>query len=80
MALTRCDEAQTFISQLANPVTRNFVNMAFVSAVQKCYLQKSECPQGEFDMVFFVKVLGDFFSEHDVIQRTLAGEKVGARV
>jgi hypothetical protein len=29
-------------------------------------------------MLFIVTALRDFFAEHDVIARTLAGEKVGA--
>ncbi|MBV9121771.1 MAG: hypothetical protein JO112_00245 [Planctomycetes bacterium] len=76
--LIHCEEAQDFLDQLSDPITRNLVNMAYVLAVQKCCLEKSDFPQGEFDMLYFVKVLKDFFSEHQVLERTLAGEKVGA--
>jgi len=76
--LLRCEEAQHFLDQLNDPITKNFVNMAYVLVIKKCCLEKVDFPQGQFDMLFFVKLLGDFFAEHQVIEKTLAGEKVGA--
>lgn len=76
--LRNCDEAQQFIDQIPDPVTRSFVNMAFVHLVKKVHFEKRDFPQTDVDMLFLVTALADFFSEHDVLARTLAGEKVGA--
>lgn len=52
--------------------------MAFVHMVKKVHIEKRDHPQTDVDMLFLTTVLADFFSEHDVLARTLAGEKVGA--
>ncbi len=77
-ALLYCDEAVRFIEQIQDPVTRSLVNMAFVHLVKKVHLEKRDLPRCDLDMLYLVTALKDFFSEHDVIARTLEGEKVGA--
>jgi hypothetical protein len=77
-ALLYGDEASRFIDSIADPVTQNLVNMAFVRLVQQVYGKKGERPRTDLDTLFLVKTLADFFSEHDVLARTLQGEKVGA--
>lgn len=76
--LLNCDVAVRFIEQIQDPVTKNFVNMAFVHLVKQVHLQKRTAPETDLDMLFLVTSLTDFFAEHDVIARTLEGEKVGA--
>jgi hypothetical protein len=76
--LLHCDEALRFIEQIQDPVTRSLVNMAFVHLVKKVHLEKRDLPRCDLDMLFLVSALKDYFSEHDVIARTLGGEKVGA--
>jgi hypothetical protein len=76
--LLNCDEAVRFIEQIPDPVTKNLVNMAFVHLVKKVHLEKQNLPQVDLDMLFLVTSLKDFFAEHDVLARTLEGEKVGA--
>jgi hypothetical protein len=76
--LLYCDEALRFIEQIQDPVTKSLVNMTFVHLVKKVHLQKRDLPRGDVDMLFLASALKDFFSEHDVIARTLEGEKVGA--
>ena len=76
--LLNCDEAVRFIDQIQDPVTKNLVNMAFVHLVKKVHLEKRDLPRADLDMLFLVASLKDFFAEHDVIARTLEGEKVGA--
>lgn len=76
--LLGCDEAVRFIEQIQDPVTRNLVNMAFAHLVKKVALEKRELPRTDFDMLFLVTALKDFFAEHDVLARTLEGERVGA--
>ena len=76
--LLNCDKAVRFIEQIRDPVTRNLVNMAFVHLVKRIHLVKRDPPQADLDMLFIVTSLQDFFAEHDVIERTLEGEKVGA--
>ncbi len=77
-ALLNCEEALRFIEQIQDPVTKNLVNMAFVHLVKRVHLEKSDPPTTDLDMLFVVSSLKDFFAEHDVIARTLEGEKVGA--
>jgi hypothetical protein len=76
--LLNCDEAVRFIEQIQDPVTKNFVNMAFVHLVKRVHLEKGDLPRTDLDMLFIVTALKDFFAEHDVIARTLKGQKVGA--
>ena len=59
-------------------MTKNLVNMAFVHLVKRVHLEKRDPPQADLDLLFIVTSLQDFFAEHDVIARTLEGEKVGA--
>ena len=72
------DEAVRFIEQIPDPVTRSLVNLALVHLVKKVHMEKRDLPRGDLDLLFLVAALKDFFSEHEVIARTLAGEKVGA--
>jgi hypothetical protein len=76
--LLYCDDAVRSIEEIQDPVTRSLVNMAFVHLVRKAYLEKRDLPRSDLDMLFLVNALKEFFSEHDVIARTLDGEKVGA--
>jgi hypothetical protein len=76
--LLNCDQAVRFIEQIEDPVTRNLVNQAFVHLVKKVHLEKREVPQTDLDILFLVTALRDFFAEHEVLARTLEGEKVGA--
>ena len=76
--LVNCDEAVRFIEQIQDPVTKNLVNMAFVHIVKQVHLEQRERPRADLDMLFLVTTLKDFFAEHEVLARTLEGEKVGA--
>jgi hypothetical protein len=76
--LLHCDEAMRVIDQIEDPVTRNLVNMIFVHMVKTTHLENQEHPDTDFDMLYFIKVMKEFFSEHQVLTQALAGEKVGA--
>ena len=76
--LINCDEAHRYLELIQDPVTKALVNLAFVHLVKKVHLEKRDFPTGDLDMLFLVAALKDFFAEHEVIARTLAGEKVGA--
>jgi hypothetical protein len=77
-ALLYGEEATRFIEAIPDPVTRSLVNMAFVHFVKKVALQQEAVPRSDLDLLFLVRTLERFFSEHAVIARTLEGEKVGA--
>ena len=77
-ALLFCDKASSYIEEIQDPVTKALVNMAFVHIVKKVHLEKKDLPSRDLDMLFLVKSLKEFFSEHEVIARTLEGENVGA--
>ena len=66
--LLNCDEAIRFIEQIPDPVTKNLVNMAFVHVVKQVHLEKRTRPAADFDMLFFVTALKDFFAEHQVLR------------
>lgn len=76
--LLHCDEAMRIIEQVEDPITRNLLNMGFVHLVKKSHLEQQQSPCCDFDMLYFVNALKDFFAEHDVLAQTLAGETVGA--
>ena len=76
--LLSCDEAARFIEEIPDPVTRSLVDMAFVHLVKTALLEKRAVPRSDLDMLFLVKALKEHFSEHEVIARTLEGERVGA--
>jgi hypothetical protein len=76
--LINCEEALRYIEQIQDPVTKAFVNMAFVHLVKKVHLETQDLPGSDLDMLFLVSTLKEFFGEHEVIARTLEGEKVGA--
>jgi hypothetical protein len=76
--LLHCDDAMRFIDQIDDPVTKNLVNMAFVHLVKTVNLEKRDFPKSDLDMLFLVTALKSFFAEHEVLARTLDGEKVGA--
>ena len=65
--LLNCDEAIRFIEQIQDPVTKNFVDVAFVHLVKKYRLEKRDLPRTDFDMLFLVMSLRDFFAQHDVV-------------
>jgi hypothetical protein len=72
------NEAMEFIKGIQNPVTRNFLNMAVAHLIKSYHVEKQEFPRCDFDMLYFVRVLAGYYSRHDIIARTLAGERVGA--
>lgn len=76
--LLNCDEATRFIEQIEDPITKNLVNMAFVHFIKKVHLEKKDAPKSDLDLLFLVSSLKDFFAEHEVLARTLEGERVGA--
>ena len=76
--LINCDEALRRIERIEDAVTRTLVNMAFVHFVKRVHLERRDRPSNDLDMLFVVASLEEFFSEHDVLSRTLEGEKVGA--
>jgi hypothetical protein len=76
--LLHCAERVQFINGIQDPVTRSLVNLAFIRFVQKVHLEKQKFPTADLDMLFLVTTLKDFFSEHDLIARTLEGERTGA--
>jgi hypothetical protein len=77
-ALLNCEEALRFIQRIEDSVTKNLVNMAFTHVVKTVHLEKRDLPSTDLDMLFLVTSLAKFFAEHEVIARTLEGEKVGA--
>ena len=71
------NEAFDFVETIQDPVTRNFVNMALVKFVVQVHM-KRDAPACDLDLLHVARVLEGFFAEHEVIARTLQGERVGA--
>lgn len=72
----RSEEAGQFIESITDPVTKILVNNAHYHLFRR--LAEKRLPEGGFDMRFYVEVMAEMLSEHDVIRRMLAGENVGA--
>jgi hypothetical protein len=70
------EEAGQFIESLTDPVTKILVNNAHYRLYKR--LAERRLPVGEFDMRFYVEVMAEMLSEHDVLKRMLGGERVGA--
>lgn len=78
VTLLHGDEAARFIERIDDPITKNLTNMAFVHLIKNHYVERRPAPSNDLDLLYVVAALKDFFAEHDVIARTLAGETVGA--
>ena len=72
------DEALRFIDTVQDPVTKNLLNMALVHLIKRHHFERRDAPRADVDLLYLMTALKDYFSEHDVLARTLAGEKVGA--
>jgi len=72
----RSAEAGQFIAGISDPITKALVNTAHFHLFRR--LAEKRFPEGNFDMRFFVEVMAEMFSEHDVLRRMLDGERVGA--
>ncbi len=76
--LLNCEEAQRLIEETQDPVTRNMLNMAYIHFVKEHFFTGSLKPSCNVDMAYVVAMLKGFLSEHEVLTRSLSGEKVGA--
>lgn len=74
--LLHSKEAIHFAEKIANPITKRLVKMALTHLSIKVGFEKSFAA-GDVDMLFLAKGLEEFFSEHEVLLRTLRGEKIG---
>lgn len=72
----RSAEAGQFVTEITDPITRALVNNAHFHLFRR--LAEKRFPEGSFDMRFFVEVMAEMFSNHDVLRRILDGERVGA--
>jgi hypothetical protein len=73
----RHDAANELISSIEDPITQRLMNNAMFHFL-RTYYQEKRYPAADFDMLYFVQLLRDIFEEHEVLQRILAGERVGA--
>lgn len=75
--LLRDAEATELIASTDDPVTRHLLTNARFHLFRR-YHEKKDRPAADFDMLYFATLMRDVFSEHDVLRRILAGERVGA--
>ncbi len=73
----RDGEARTLIASVEDPITRHLLTNAMFHFFRR-YNEQQQRPVSDFDMLYFASLLRDIFSEHDVLRRILAGERVGA--
>jgi hypothetical protein len=74
--ILRSEAATEILENEKNPVTRALLNNANFWFMKK-FFEKKDRPVSDFDLRFFMELMRDVFSEHDVLRRMLAGEKVG---
>ncbi len=65
------EEAINYQKTISNSVTRELVGLVFGTLVNKWL--KGDRPIESFDALFFVKILEDAFSSHEVIADLLRG-------
>jgi hypothetical protein len=75
--ILRHDEANEIIAAESDPITKHLITNAMYHFLKR-YYQEKQYPVCDFDMYYFVALLHEIFSEHDVLRRILAGEKVGS--
>jgi len=73
----RDDEARSLVESVEDPITRRLLLNAMFHFFKR-YNEEGQKPLAEFDMLYFASLLKEIFSEHEVLQRILAGENVGA--
>ena len=75
----RNEEAMALLRSLdaGDPITKSLVNNAMFHFMRRFHTRK-ELPAADFDLMYFLELMKEMFSEHDVLKRMLAGERVGA--
>ena len=74
--ILRDDEARALISSVEDPITKHLLSNAMFHFFRR-YNEHKQKPASDFDMLYFVTLLQEIFSEHDTLRRILAGERVG---
>jgi hypothetical protein len=75
--ILRDDEAREVIAAVEDPITKHLLTNAMFYFFRR-YNEHKQKPASDFDMLYFVTLLEEIFSNHDVLRRILAGERVGA--
>jgi hypothetical protein len=75
--LLRSDEANKVLENEQDPITKALLSNANYWLVRKFFAEKKR-PVADFDYQFYLELLRDIFSEHEVLERLLKGERVGA--
>lgn len=75
----RNEEAMAFLRSLSSedPITRSLVNNAMFHFTRRFH-SLNERPAADFDLLYFLEIMRDVFSQHEVLRRMLEGERVGA--
>lgn len=75
----RNEEAMALLRSLdsGDPITKSLVNNAMFHLMRRFNTRK-ELPAADFDLMYFLEVMQEMFTEHDVLRRILSGERVGA--
>jgi hypothetical protein len=75
--IVRNDEAMALLRSIDDPITERLVNNALYHFLRRVH-ERKELPAADFDLLYFLELMRDVFSEHDVLKGMLAGENVGA--
>ena len=75
----RNEEAMAFLRSLSpeDAITKSLVNNAMFHFTRRFH-SLNQRPAADFDLMYFLEIMRDIFSQHDVLRRILAGESVGA--
>jgi hypothetical protein len=75
--LLRSENAWKVLENEQDPVTKALLNNANYWLLRKFFTEETR-PVANFDYQFYLELLRDIFSEHEVLERLLKGERVGA--
>jgi hypothetical protein len=67
------EEAKKFVATLDNEVTRTMTSL-FLNQLVILALQGHAAPEGEFDLLFFVKMVSTIVGDHKLMRMCLNGE------
>ena len=69
----RQDEMNALIESETDPITADLMNQA-ANVVMLRVLRKEKRPIADFDLRYFMEVIQEFASDHDVLRKSLEGE------
>jgi hypothetical protein len=76
-ALLFQEEAESFLQSVSDPATKQLLAIAYAE-VRRRFEEKKNLPVSDFDLLFFMERMKEFFSKADELRRILSVENLAA--